>query len=75
MSHCLQNPCKPSRLGFDRGRKADYPKELQQMFLEGPLGGYAWTSPKNPALLDYKGAKIVLIGSSPDIGASFVRML
>lgn len=45
------------------------------MFHEGPPGEHAWLPPKDPTLLDYKGAEIVLIGRSPETGASFVYMM
>ncbi len=65
-----QNPYKPSPPGLGLGRKPEYPKELQEMFCEGPPGGYAWVPPKNPALLDFEDAEFVLSGRSPDIGTS-----
>ena len=67
---CLQNPYRPSPPGLGLGKKPDYPRELQQMFCEGPAGGHAWIPPRNPALLDIEGAEFVLIGRRPDIGGS-----
>ena len=66
----LQNPTKssPPNLGLGREQKVEYPPELLKEF-EGTPGGYAWMSPKNPALLDYLGAEFILIGADPDIGA------
>lgn len=76
MSLCLQNPCNSPPYGTGPAKNPGYPKELQQqMFHEGPLGEYAWLPPKNPALLDYEDAEFILIGHSPDTGASFVHML
>ena len=65
----MQNPEKssPPDLGLSGGQKVEYPKELQAEF-EGTPGGYAWISPKNPALLDHLGAEFILIGANPDIG-------
>ena len=66
----LQNPTKssPPNQGLGRDQKVEYPPELLKEF-EGTPGGYAWMSPKNPALLDYLGAEFILIGADPDIGA------
>lgn len=69
----MQNPTKssPPNLGLDDGQKVEYPKELLKEF-EGTPGGYAWISPKNPALLDYEGAEFILIGGNPDLGTFFL---
>ncbi len=69
----MQNPTKssPPNLGLDDGQKVEYPKELLKEF-EGTPGGYAWISPKNPALLDYEGAEFILIGGNPDLGTCFL---
>lgn len=66
----LQNPTKssPPNAGLSREQKVEYPPELLKEF-EGTPGGYAWMSPKNPALLDYMGAEFILIGATPDLGA------
>lgn len=70
-SSMVQNPTKssPPNLGLSAGQKVEYPPELLKEF-EGTPGGYAWMSAKNPALLDYMGAEFILIGATPDLGAS-----